>query len=620
MTTSPKDSQVSASPGTIKGEPISGTTPKGRAAVAVLLVVSLIASGLTRQWAMDRRALAQVSSEAVVNRSSTDSSLNALPSFATALLLGGLRGPLVMFLWPMTERQKSDRNLEDVDTEIEWIRLLQPEFDTVHLFQIWNKAYNLSVQMSSLANKYTTILDALDYAQKVEASRPDDINIVTAVQGVYETKLGTSSEHVFYRARVRRETQTLIRLAFPDSRGDEFRAAAGKLGWVETEAPLSHSEKNHTYAVFLDNALYTQLAKVFGGADVIAQPDIRRPGQPLPASWKKNRLDPMVDLDGRIFPELLEPRYPRPANLAVDQPWYDGSRLQYLAQYQPFPYGISVLALAYNESKRAEALLNLRHQHPIEAGSTDPVIDSRPGICLEQWVADEWERGRRFELQMAGHPANPNFDPVALEIPDGQIKLTDPIVNPGAREAAIYSYSLASRLSVDARDEFVRHIRGYPQFAQTYLVHLDDATCDSQLMLADSLYLQAIGTASPAREQLMKDAAEHYDIAVYALAMTILKFYVDDEVAAQTYPIDPATGKRYTRTTIESADSKTVLSTLGEVKKENEIFFQDPATKAYSASRDQFRDDRNQYEAYLGHCALRLDQLRPAADTQPISH
>ena len=67
-----------------------------------------------------------------------------MPSFATALLLGGLRGPLVMFLWPNSETSKREHHLEDVDTEIEWIRLLQPEFDTVHLFQIWNKAYATS--------------------------------------------------------------------------------------------------------------------------------------------------------------------------------------------------------------------------------------------------------------------------------------------------------------------------------------------------------------------------------------------------------------------------------------------------------------------------------------------
>ena len=65
-----------------------------------------------------------------------------------------------MYLWSTSETQKIDRDLADFDTKVEWIRLLQPEFDTVHLFQIWNKAYNISVLMASPADKYTTIMQA----------------------------------------------------------------------------------------------------------------------------------------------------------------------------------------------------------------------------------------------------------------------------------------------------------------------------------------------------------------------------------------------------------------------------------------------------------------------------
>ena len=141
-----------------------------------------------------------------------------MPSFATALLLGGLRGPLVMILWTSSENQKQQHDLQDFDTKVEWIRLLQPEFDTVHLYQIWNKAYNISVQMASLANKYTNILDAIDYGQKVEKGTPGrHQHHYRLLPCLYGDKLGTSQEHVYYRASVRRETQTLIRVTFPGS-------------------------------------------------------------------------------------------------------------------------------------------------------------------------------------------------------------------------------------------------------------------------------------------------------------------------------------------------------------------------------------------------------------------
>src|SRR5918993_5574477 len=84
--------------------------------------------------------------------------------------------------------------------------MLQPEFDTVHIFQIWNKAYNISVQMASNANKYTTILDAIEYARSVDRERPNNINILYQIGSVYFDKLGGASEKQYYRKRVRDET------------------------------------------------------------------------------------------------------------------------------------------------------------------------------------------------------------------------------------------------------------------------------------------------------------------------------------------------------------------------------------------------------------------------------
>ena len=173
-----------------------------RGGIVVVMILSLLASAGARYWAGEKR-------DAAIPRSGADastSSLSGMNSFALGLLLGGLRGPLVMILWTESESQKSDKNLEGVDTQIEWIRLLQPEFDTVHIFQIWNKAYNISVQMANRANKYDVILSALDYAHNVDKSKPDDINIIAAIGQLYFDKYGNSQEKVYYRKRVRQET------------------------------------------------------------------------------------------------------------------------------------------------------------------------------------------------------------------------------------------------------------------------------------------------------------------------------------------------------------------------------------------------------------------------------
>src|SRR5581483_6228589 len=172
----------------------------GRATIVAVLIIALLGSAATRHWADDVRG------EPIVAASSSGRSLSGMNSYALALLLGGLRGPLVMFLWSSSESQKTENNLEDFDSKIEWIRLLQAEFDTVHIFQIWNKAYNISVQMATLGNKYRTILDALDYAHRVDQEKPNDINIIAAIGQIYFDKLANSSEKFYYRQRVRDDT------------------------------------------------------------------------------------------------------------------------------------------------------------------------------------------------------------------------------------------------------------------------------------------------------------------------------------------------------------------------------------------------------------------------------
>ena len=149
---------------------------RGRIAIITVLLVGLGLATVMRQVAANQRGSTHLAASTPLSR---------MNSYALALLLGGLRGPLVMFLWPSSEGQKSEKNLEDFDTKVEWIRLLQAEFDTVHIFQIWNKAYNISVLMANPANKYATILDALDYAHQVDAERPNHINMLSAIAGIF---------------------------------------------------------------------------------------------------------------------------------------------------------------------------------------------------------------------------------------------------------------------------------------------------------------------------------------------------------------------------------------------------------------------------------------------------
>src|SRR4051794_40848563 len=296
----------------------------------MVMLVALLLAGVARNWAQGLRT----NPNEIISGDAGQSSLANMNSFSLALLLGGLRGPLVMFLWTSSENLKNEKNLEDFDTYVEWIRLLQPEFDTVHIFQVWNKAYNVSVQMASLPNKYATILDALDYAHRVEEARPNNISMLYQIGSIYGDKLGGSNEKAYYKKRVR----------------DETRPHA-------TRQKLERTD----------------------------------PG------WRRLQLDPMLDEQGMILPDLLKPRYSRPANVPEGGEYVTGATLQYLAPYQPFQYGLSALALGYNYEKRAQVLQDTSKQ--VHANLSPMVLDSRPALALKSWSEDEWERGRRLEMK-----------------------------------------------------------------------------------------------------------------------------------------------------------------------------------------------------------------------------
>src|SRR5205814_1882160 len=116
--------------------------------------------------------------------------------------------------------------------------------------------------------------------------------------------------------------------------------------------------------------------------------------------WRRTDEDVILDDDGNILPAYLTITNPRPANLNPSAEWNDGSELQYLKKYQPFPYGVSTLALGYNYYKRAQVLVTeMKQKH---AQLSDETIGSRPPFALKTWSEEEWSRGRQAELDVFG--------------------------------------------------------------------------------------------------------------------------------------------------------------------------------------------------------------------------
>lgn len=447
----------------------------GRLPVVLALIVSLIGCGLTRQWAADWK----IAHSNTQSGSGTHGALGGMDSYALALMLGGLRGPLVMVLWSKVESQKIERDLEDVDSMIEWIRLLQPEFDTVHIFQIWNKAYNISVLMASSASKYTTILDAVDYARRVDADRPGDLNINDALSQVFADKLGGKNvaERTFYRRQLREDTLT-----------DENRN-------------LAYPEDRNTY---------------------------RRLG----LKYLSPQTGPLLDEQNNLPARLVRPRFRRPADLSQDSEWNDGAELQYLRTYQPFPYGVSPSAMGYNYAKRAQVAMTVGGQRPLQI--SDTVIDSRPGLILKQWSEEESDRAVAHEAQAFGLPHD--AEPHELEGPTAAVPPAQAVADRHALDAAIYSYRLSSRLCGDATAEYRRHLknRQFVNQYQDYASHLSELQALGALARADGDYLAALG-GDAGRARALDDARQRYLEARRFYELIILKYFTEAAVADPMY-------------------------------------------------------------------------------------
>jgi hypothetical protein len=504
---------------------------RNRLPIIVVLVLSLAAAGFTRQLAALQR------SRGVGAAHQTGAAkLGQMNSYALALLLGGLRGPLVMFLWPSAETQKQEKNLADFDTKIEWIRLLQAEFDTVHIFQIWNKAYNISVQMSNLGNKYRTILDALEYAHSVDVERPGNINILTAIGGIYFDKLAGSAEKAYYRERVRDESMArrdMVRVTLPADRREQ-------LVKLSIDAGLP-ARKLRIYTDDRTGEIWANVSK--GIADAIKDglgPNAKytdRPRQRIDRNdptWRRTELDPILDAQGNVLPEYLAAKNPRRPGLDPSAEWNDGSELQYLRQYEPFPYGVSPYALGYSYYKRSQVLQTVGKQK--HAQLSDSVIDSRPALALKNWSEEEWERASRAEVEAFGKPVT-SSERRALQAPTALIKLDEPIVHRHPLNEAIFEYGRAAKLAQDSIAEYERHLKNDAINVSTYLSHIDEMRGAAAYCSGNHDYLLAM--AEPARRQeLARSAAEHYRAALRIYRTIVLTYYVTDGIVAQVYPKD----------------------------------------------------------------------------------
>jgi hypothetical protein len=515
--------------------------------IAGILIAALLASGWVRSKCLQQRRDLDASRGLAA---SSQGGLGKLSSFALGLLLGGLKGPLVMALWTSSENQKSERNLDDFDTKVDLIRLLQPEFDSVHLFQIWNKAYNISVQMANVPNKYTTILDALDYAFSVDRERPENINIVSAIGGLYFDKLGGATEKTYFSPRLRDETlpaEDRYRVTFPAAKRAKV-VSEGRLAGASVANLLPRESPDKP------GMMTMQIRKADGEAlkARLNDPTVEftlRPTRKIDQDESVGRRiehETLLDADHKLLAKFYAPRGGREPTFTGA----DGSLLPYLKQFEPFPYGVSPLALGYNYFERSRWLQ--KYQSLRHAQTSDRVVSSRPALALKKWSEEDWYAGRRGEIALLGREAP--RDDEGLESPAADLALTTELPRSPLLEQVIYRYENSTRISNAAIAEYNSHLIDFPSDVTTYASHMESSIAQAKLTNADAAYLKAMIDKGPARTQLIATAIEDYQAAMNLFTRHIFRFYLADEYANEILPRDFRLFRQITRADVDNPE------------------------------------------------------------------
>jgi hypothetical protein len=559
----------------------------------IVLLVSFLVNALLQH-------ITQAKHHELVKNTGSEAKVSNLNSFSLALLLGGLRGPLVMMLWSSSETQKQEKDLEDFDSKIELIRLLQSEFRSVHLFQMWNKAYNVSVQMANKPNKYATIVDAIEYGYKTDAQLPNDINILSQIGQIFFDKLGNSQEKDYYTDRICRESFPDEKITVPADRVSGLEAILSKAGIDPARRDVMVQQATHNGWFTANKLSADAIRPLLDGPGVsysVAMPAI------FSETGRRLRLDPMLQLDGKLLDSKTTPIDPRPAGLSAAEEWNDGSELQYLKKFAPFPYGIPPMAIGWNYYKRCQVLKDQTKQKHLQL--SDAVVDNRPAINGKLWGESEWNLGRRAEMKAFGLPL-PLVDNTAearsrIETPTAAFAQETPFTDPAAAKEAAHHYDQVTKIGEESIREFDRHLRHYA--ANDFRSNRDSVIAMWKLCDADRDYLRAMllpaGDAS--RDSLLKDCAAEYTTAMLKWEVLMLKHYVSDGAAQKLYP-----------------NFKVTRDTLEETLSPKEIHKLTFAVQKYLQQNPQFDTDSDRHEAErsFGRAYRRLVQLKAAPELQ----
>ncbi|MFA5864671.1 MAG: hypothetical protein WC975_08280 [Phycisphaerae bacterium] len=190
---------------------MSTTTKK---ILAFVLAISLLTGGfsLVGQLNESRRSLGLTMLELPAQ---------ARPDLLTSVLFSVGRALAVDYLWIGLQKMQEDGRYFDANQRSEWICQLQPHFTSVWIFQAWNMSYNISVAMTSGADRWRWVKNGYELLRdRGIPLNPKAIGMYQQLAWIFHHKIGAMSDdyHWYYKIQLARAMEDII--GWPDAKYD----------------------------------------------------------------------------------------------------------------------------------------------------------------------------------------------------------------------------------------------------------------------------------------------------------------------------------------------------------------------------------------------------------------
>jgi hypothetical protein len=172
-----------------------------------------------------------------------------LPAEAVTLVLGGFRGPYVVWLWAKAEDEKQHKIHFDLLDRYSKIAALQSDYPEVWTFHYWNMLWNITVQWQSLERKYQWIRLGIRFLREGYRRNPHSADIMYEMGRGYLYKIGHSQESEYYLRRVKEDEGRSAFLAAYEW-FDRARKASDRYGTLHTSKVVAYSQACHALSYY----------------------------------------------------------------------------------------------------------------------------------------------------------------------------------------------------------------------------------------------------------------------------------------------------------------------------------------------------------------------------------